>query len=124
MASKGALALGNYYDRSYVAALIHLFPEMKLEKHKFTEMRNLKFRQISDRRKYLEALAESRGMDPLIPETWYKLAREEAIMKSLTPLLNYYRDKFGHMILHLFPNIGVDKTKFFKQKKKELTNLR
>lgn len=47
----------------------------------FKKIAGPKFHQISDRRKFLEELAQSQGLDPLVPASWYKIASNEEKVK-------------------------------------------
>jgi hypothetical protein len=82
-----------YFENDYVRALCYVFPELGLDENKFlyitrtcqkkkktrkTQIINFLekyYKDASKRRKWFEKIAIRRGMDPLLPATWYKLAK-------------------------------------------------
>lgn len=52
-------------------------------------------------------------MDPLLPETWYTADRQSIEqMKGGRTILEQYRGGLANTFITLFPDIGLDETKF------------
>lgn len=77
-----------YYNESFVDALIDLYPNLGLEKHKFHFMQSIKSGKIlrfltfmagnhwsssANRRGFMDSLAKKFGFEPLVPENWYSV---------------------------------------------------
>lgn len=64
-------------------------------------------------RSFFENVAKSRNLDPLIPETWYKISRQEVedILGGIT-ILGHFRGGYVNTLLQIFPDIGLEEEKF------------
>lgn len=60
-----------YYNGSFENALVHLFPEVSLERGEFHEIQ--RWQDISNRRNLFLNVAKEEGFDPLIAANWYEI---------------------------------------------------
>lgn len=80
-------------------------------------------------RMFFEKYAKSNNFDPLVPENWYNISRQEVLSikvycamvsdvnnnsftKGATAILSSYRGSVKRAIIDLFPEIGLDPSKF------------
>jgi hypothetical protein len=86
----GGAALLRYYEGSHVKALQSLYPELKLDEHRFFDSENrlkgfiitlelllrananTEFRK-NEKRKVLDEFAKSKNFNPLEAENWYSI---------------------------------------------------
>eukprot|EP00026_Physarum_polycephalum_P002368 Phypoly_transcript_02374.p1 GENE.Phypoly_transcript_02374~~Phypoly_transcript_02374.p1 ORF type:complete len:856 (+),score=113.95 Phypoly_transcript_02374:207-2774(+) len=73
-------------------------------------------------RKFLEQYAKSRNFDPLVPENWYKVQKKDFL--KLQGLLKTFKGGYVKALLYLFPNIGLDESKFVSEQKKFWKDLK
>jgi len=110
---KGASIMSSYYKGSFVKALMHLYPTIGLVKEEFSKPRS-HWQNAINRRKFFEDFAHSKGFDPLIPENWYAIPMEQIQhIKGASTIYQYYKNNIQALV-SLFPDIGLDKTKFEK----------
>jgi hypothetical protein len=88
---KGGYGVIGYYNGSYTASLIHLYPELKLEKSKFRNIGGLikhmcevidlifteSWEDPKKRRKFLDNFAQSKNFDPLDAEKWKSITYQD-----------------------------------------------
>lgn len=86
---------------------------------------------IEKRRAFFEKYALNNNFDPLLPKNWYTVTRASILNFRVTFLefflpywklniniqgarrvLSYHKDKLSRALLDLFPNIGLEKSKF------------
>lgn len=66
-------------------------------------------------RLFFEKLAKSKNMDPLVPDTWYTISKEDILSKKGGPtILNRYGGSAVRALLDVFNEIGLDPTKFHR----------
>eukprot|EP00026_Physarum_polycephalum_P001474 Phypoly_transcript_01476.p1 GENE.Phypoly_transcript_01476~~Phypoly_transcript_01476.p1 ORF type:complete len:889 (+),score=81.31 Phypoly_transcript_01476:156-2669(+) len=109
----GGRAVFHKLRGGYFKALTKLFPEVNFDESKFPSMPRMYWDNIKNRRKFFEQYAKDSGFDPLSPEHWYSQPRNKiAAMKGAKMMLEYHRFSVLRALLDLFPNIGLDKSKF------------
>lgn len=115
--------LYSYYNGDVIAAVKHLFPEIRFsEGNVNTTTDSAKYRE------YLELYAKVHKFDPLIPDNWYpitnKQIREFKVcsehtkekltirFQSLRPVLESYDGNHIEALVKIFPEIGLRRKKF------------
>eukprot|EP00026_Physarum_polycephalum_P005007 Phypoly_transcript_05033.p1 GENE.Phypoly_transcript_05033~~Phypoly_transcript_05033.p1 ORF type:complete len:665 (+),score=73.56 Phypoly_transcript_05033:296-1996(+) len=109
MRTKGGSAILRKF-KGYFHALKFLFPDVKLSHSEFMKA---SWKEIENRRQFFEKYARERGFDPLVPENWYSQPYDQIeTIKGAARVLYYHNYKFSRALLDLFPNIGLEETKF------------
>jgi len=100
----------NYYRGNRARALAHVFPDIGLDANKLiTRQYNIS----SYRRKFFDSYARESGFDPLVPENWYSIATNSvSSSKAGATVLSYYQGSLRKALFSLYPNIGLDESKF------------
>eukprot|EP00026_Physarum_polycephalum_P001731 Phypoly_transcript_01733.p1 GENE.Phypoly_transcript_01733~~Phypoly_transcript_01733.p1 ORF type:complete len:1003 (+),score=155.23 Phypoly_transcript_01733:421-3009(+) len=113
MSRKGATNVAYYHKGSIAQALMDLFPAIGLEKSKLWD--KALWYDKAYRRRYLEQVAKNHGFDPLVPTNWYSFPREKfiAIKGIFENVLRHHNKSVTQTLLDLFPDIGLDKSKFW-----------
>jgi len=61
------------------------------------------------------SFAKEKGFDPLVAENWYSVTSSLLLEQEGAPsVLFYYDGSFVKALMHLFPDMDFDETKFFK----------
>eukprot|EP00026_Physarum_polycephalum_P002048 Phypoly_transcript_02052.p1 GENE.Phypoly_transcript_02052~~Phypoly_transcript_02052.p1 ORF type:complete len:648 (+),score=89.30 Phypoly_transcript_02052:207-2150(+) len=108
--SKGGTVLQKH--SGYANALQNLFPEVSYE----SNFSSPSWGDISNRREFFEAYARANKFDPLIPDNWYKQSRKNVLsFPGAHSVLYYHQDSVPNALSDLFPNIGLDRSKFYAQ---------
>jgi len=90
-----------------------LFPEIGLDPRKFFSLQRNYFRSVQNRRLFFETLAASRNLDPLLPQTWYKMRMKQALKgQGVSSLLRHYDGNVTTALVQLFPEISFDLSLF------------
>eukprot|EP00026_Physarum_polycephalum_P003804 Phypoly_transcript_03819.p1 GENE.Phypoly_transcript_03819~~Phypoly_transcript_03819.p1 ORF type:complete len:654 (+),score=64.41 Phypoly_transcript_03819:47-2008(+) len=106
---KGGSAILQKHN-GYFNALQHLFPEIKLDKSKFSTSL---WKSVTKRRQAFEKYAKENGFDPLVPKHWYTQPSEKIQkIKGIQSILRFHGRSIMRALLELFPTIGLDKSKF------------
>eukprot|EP00026_Physarum_polycephalum_P009775 Phypoly_transcript_09911.p1 GENE.Phypoly_transcript_09911~~Phypoly_transcript_09911.p1 ORF type:complete len:388 (-),score=61.92 Phypoly_transcript_09911:195-1190(-) len=108
---KGGRTALEYYD-GYIDSVVHLFPELHFEKDKFTARVAQSWTQESDRKAFFDNFAASRGFDPHVADNWYDVTTRELDQRGFDGILRYYGGKLSDCLVQLYPNIGLEKSKF------------
>eukprot|EP00026_Physarum_polycephalum_P001919 Phypoly_transcript_01922.p1 GENE.Phypoly_transcript_01922~~Phypoly_transcript_01922.p1 ORF type:complete len:959 (+),score=104.66 Phypoly_transcript_01922:166-3042(+) len=111
-----ARAILHYYGDSFVKAVSTLYPNVSFESSKFAPLKE-KWKNDALRRAYFVAYAEARGFDPLVPENWYSINSKSILKWKTSNVLAAYDGSLANALMHLFPDIGLDRTKFPKMPK-------
>lgn len=102
-----------YHNGSFVKALKQLFPKIRLQENKFNVLPRNYWLDTNHRIQFFKDFAKQRGFDPLLPEGWYSVTTNALLAhKGAGTILSYYNSSFVSALLHLFPDIGLDKQKF------------
>jgi hypothetical protein len=100
---KGARSVMKYYGGKIEKAIAHLFPEIGVEKAKFSSTHlhsimlfihslqgnKLTWQNVQTRRKLLEKIAQQLGIDPLVADNWYTIPTKDTLVKTLQVLFPY-----------------------------------
>jgi len=109
---KGGRAVLSYYKNNPAKALIHLYPEVTFEKLRF-QSQPYQLDKPDKRKRLFTNFALKKGFDPLIPNNWYSVSRDEILaMKGASALLRCYNRSMIKALVSLFPNIGLTEHKF------------
>eukprot|EP00026_Physarum_polycephalum_P002930 Phypoly_transcript_02939.p1 GENE.Phypoly_transcript_02939~~Phypoly_transcript_02939.p1 ORF type:complete len:825 (+),score=95.05 Phypoly_transcript_02939:89-2563(+) len=102
------------YGGSQQAALLDLFPNIGLERTKFSRASRTYWEDMNNRRTFFDELAMKKGLDPLIPETWYQisLVNISKTVEGIRPILAQYNSSFVNALRDTYPDIGIDPEKF------------
>eukprot|EP00026_Physarum_polycephalum_P002695 Phypoly_transcript_02703.p1 GENE.Phypoly_transcript_02703~~Phypoly_transcript_02703.p1 ORF type:complete len:811 (+),score=66.41 Phypoly_transcript_02703:184-2616(+) len=69
---------------------------------------------IRSRRRFFEKFAKSRGLDPLVPETWYTTTGYK-YEKEFHSIIGHHNNSGTQTLLDLFPEIGLSKAKLLNR---------
>eukprot|EP00026_Physarum_polycephalum_P000635 Phypoly_transcript_00636.p1 GENE.Phypoly_transcript_00636~~Phypoly_transcript_00636.p1 ORF type:complete len:901 (-),score=99.66 Phypoly_transcript_00636:59-2761(-) len=108
---KGISSLIRFYNGSYTAALLDLYPDIGLARHKLP-VSNF-WNDLRNQRKFFERVAQKKGFDPLVPSNWYKVTTVDlAEYKGGNVINRHYRGSISEALLTIFPEIGLESGKF------------
>eukprot|EP00026_Physarum_polycephalum_P003407 Phypoly_transcript_03418.p1 GENE.Phypoly_transcript_03418~~Phypoly_transcript_03418.p1 ORF type:complete len:724 (+),score=75.11 Phypoly_transcript_03418:129-2300(+) len=123
---KGTLGASLLHGIGYVRLVQKIFPELSLDPRKFQHTEMHFWQELGNRKEFFDKVARDKGFDPLVAENWYSITRKMIEQKKGNPLAAYSgkSGKLASALIHLYPNIGLDKNKFPRPKGywKELTN--
>eukprot|EP00026_Physarum_polycephalum_P001049 Phypoly_transcript_01050.p1 GENE.Phypoly_transcript_01050~~Phypoly_transcript_01050.p1 ORF type:complete len:906 (+),score=142.25 Phypoly_transcript_01050:476-3193(+) len=112
-AIKGGKNILEYYSRSLAKALIHAYPEIGFDQNKFPVVYKFYWQSKENRRKFFIDFAAGNDFDPLVAANWYSRSfREFIAWKGASRVLSYYDASYTKALLDLFPDIGLDVSKF------------
>eukprot|EP00026_Physarum_polycephalum_P003078 Phypoly_transcript_03087.p1 GENE.Phypoly_transcript_03087~~Phypoly_transcript_03087.p1 ORF type:complete len:857 (-),score=123.40 Phypoly_transcript_03087:4-2394(-) len=116
LATKGSRGVLLYHKFSVPRALIDLFPNIGLERSKFGVWRSFWDKYIN-RRQFFVNYAIKYRFDPLNPENWYKQPRSRLLSFSgMQMVIRHHGQSISKALVDLFPDIGMDRTRFGVQK--------
>eukprot|EP00026_Physarum_polycephalum_P001510 Phypoly_transcript_01512.p1 GENE.Phypoly_transcript_01512~~Phypoly_transcript_01512.p1 ORF type:complete len:1104 (+),score=195.39 Phypoly_transcript_01512:246-3314(+) len=72
--------------------------------------------ELSSRRAFFDEFARENHFDPLIPENWYKITKEDILEKKGSHGIAYY-SSIPNALLELYPDIGLELHNFKHQPK-------
>eukprot|EP00026_Physarum_polycephalum_P004297 Phypoly_transcript_04315.p1 GENE.Phypoly_transcript_04315~~Phypoly_transcript_04315.p1 ORF type:complete len:712 (-),score=56.46 Phypoly_transcript_04315:8-2143(-) len=110
---KRAGSILNHYGGSLARALRDLFPDIGLSRSSKNS-----WKDPNDRRKFFEDYATENGIDALNPDHWHShslLQIKQA--KGARSMISHHNNRVTTALLDLFPDIGLDKSKFTKNSK-------
>eukprot|EP00026_Physarum_polycephalum_P001524 Phypoly_transcript_01526.p1 GENE.Phypoly_transcript_01526~~Phypoly_transcript_01526.p1 ORF type:complete len:780 (-),score=98.01 Phypoly_transcript_01526:986-3034(-) len=106
---KGGKAIMQKF-KGYVNAVRSLFPDVTFDNQAFLLS---SWSDIRNRRKFFEDFAKNHRFDPLKPENWYKQTKEKLkTTKGAYGVLSYHKLSISQALIDLFPNIGLEKSRF------------
>jgi len=108
----GGNGIINYYKRSYITALVKLYPELKLKKDNFL-LSNEGWKSKARQRKFFDDFAKSKQFDPLDAEKWYSITRKEISINGGRSMLKYYNGSHIEALTKLYPGLMLKKKNFF-----------
>eukprot|EP00026_Physarum_polycephalum_P002214 Phypoly_transcript_02219.p1 GENE.Phypoly_transcript_02219~~Phypoly_transcript_02219.p1 ORF type:complete len:905 (+),score=113.90 Phypoly_transcript_02219:198-2912(+) len=108
---KGGRTVLQYFG-GYVNTLLRVFPDIGLDTTKFRAYALGKHWDVKKMRRWFSALAENRGLDPLVPDSWYGFAGEKISDPKTQAILRHYSGSLKNTLLNLFPEIGLEEEKF------------
>eukprot|EP00026_Physarum_polycephalum_P001621 Phypoly_transcript_01623.p1 GENE.Phypoly_transcript_01623~~Phypoly_transcript_01623.p1 ORF type:complete len:1048 (-),score=160.89 Phypoly_transcript_01623:116-2998(-) len=105
----GAGGVLSYHSGSYIKALVDLFPNIGWDKSKFKDSAA----SMDVRRRYFENYAKINKFDPLNPSAWHNHPRQKILAhKGINRILSYHNGSLHQALLDLFPEIGLNKSRF------------
>eukprot|EP00026_Physarum_polycephalum_P001261 Phypoly_transcript_01262.p1 GENE.Phypoly_transcript_01262~~Phypoly_transcript_01262.p1 ORF type:complete len:970 (+),score=114.54 Phypoly_transcript_01262:138-3047(+) len=108
-AFRGILA---YHQYSLPSALMDLFPEVRFDKSKF--FLNKGWKSTKKQRRFFENYAKQHKFSPLNPENWYNLSKKDLLKsKGAAMILRHHGNSVPKTLEALFPEMTLDRTKFF-----------
>jgi len=110
-----ARAMLKYY-KGYIAALMQLFPDIGLNPLKFKKAPQGFWEDQKNRKMMFCHIAHQLGFDPLLPSNWYSVTYSSLRnTKGANSILeHYYGGSLAQGLLAMFPDIGLDASKFPK----------
>eukprot|EP00026_Physarum_polycephalum_P002997 Phypoly_transcript_03006.p1 GENE.Phypoly_transcript_03006~~Phypoly_transcript_03006.p1 ORF type:complete len:734 (+),score=100.03 Phypoly_transcript_03006:377-2578(+) len=100
------------FKGNLVQALSEIYPDLRLQHHKFTKISSKNsWRLEGARRRFFTSFAESRGFDPLMPEGWDGVTRDEILAKGGRRALDYHKGSLHQALEDLF---NIRKEVFYK----------
>eukprot|EP00026_Physarum_polycephalum_P002865 Phypoly_transcript_02874.p1 GENE.Phypoly_transcript_02874~~Phypoly_transcript_02874.p1 ORF type:complete len:846 (+),score=138.45 Phypoly_transcript_02874:54-2591(+) len=110
---KSVSSLLAYYNGNFPEALVQLFPDVKFEMHKFSVRKYENSGNVESQRKFFLDFAATSGFNPRVPYNWYPITPAEILaVKGGHAVLKPYGGNLGKALAHLFPEFGLDETKF------------
>eukprot|EP00026_Physarum_polycephalum_P002361 Phypoly_transcript_02367.p1 GENE.Phypoly_transcript_02367~~Phypoly_transcript_02367.p1 ORF type:complete len:559 (+),score=39.39 Phypoly_transcript_02367:620-2296(+) len=102
------------YSMSIIKALIDLFPNIGLKESEFAYVPRNYWDNVNNRREFFCLVGKHMGFDPLIPKNWYGASITKINkFKGVKAILRYDKT-IASALVHLFPEIGFDESKFPK----------
>eukprot|EP00026_Physarum_polycephalum_P002883 Phypoly_transcript_02892.p1 GENE.Phypoly_transcript_02892~~Phypoly_transcript_02892.p1 ORF type:complete len:806 (+),score=69.97 Phypoly_transcript_02892:73-2490(+) len=99
------------YGGSIAATLNSVFPNLGIQKSRM----NIYLPQKPLRRNLFENFAKRHKFDPLVPANWYSQSKEMILSVSrLRRVVTMYNGSMSAALLDLFPDIGLEKSKFLQ----------
>eukprot|EP00026_Physarum_polycephalum_P004386 Phypoly_transcript_04404.p1 GENE.Phypoly_transcript_04404~~Phypoly_transcript_04404.p1 ORF type:complete len:567 (+),score=64.08 Phypoly_transcript_04404:352-2052(+) len=121
LAAKDSHLLGSFYRDNLSKALFDSFPGIGFKRTKFWKLPLWK--HPAERRKLLEKYAKENNFDPLNPENWYSQSRQKMyLFPGMRGIVSYHGESALQTIIDLFPDIGLEKSKFRRIIKPRKTN--
>eukprot|EP00026_Physarum_polycephalum_P000561 Phypoly_transcript_00562.p1 GENE.Phypoly_transcript_00562~~Phypoly_transcript_00562.p1 ORF type:complete len:1320 (+),score=101.35 Phypoly_transcript_00562:116-4075(+) len=94
----------------YRDAIIHLFPELCLDRNKFEAP---SWTLTKERRAFFDKFASTQGFDPLVPGNWCHVTPLTlGRYQGYRAIMKYYHGNLSDCLLHLYPNIGLKQPEF------------
>jgi len=111
---KRVISVVQHHGGSLSKALLDLFPGIGLDKSELKSSR--RWTDAGNRRKFFENYAKQCGFDPLLAENWYSesLLKIKSMKKGIQRVMSYHNWSWKTALLDLFPNIGLERSKFAK----------
>eukprot|EP00026_Physarum_polycephalum_P003969 Phypoly_transcript_03986.p1 GENE.Phypoly_transcript_03986~~Phypoly_transcript_03986.p1 ORF type:complete len:741 (+),score=114.71 Phypoly_transcript_03986:43-2265(+) len=109
---KGAQSILNYYNSSIVNALIHVYPDIGLKQEGFDRMPVGYWNSSHNQRNFFEKFASQKGFDPLLPENWYLVLKEDLLAFGAGALLGNFKGSYVRALVHVFPDLEFEPKKF------------
>eukprot|EP00026_Physarum_polycephalum_P001576 Phypoly_transcript_01578.p1 GENE.Phypoly_transcript_01578~~Phypoly_transcript_01578.p1 ORF type:complete len:1027 (+),score=73.79 Phypoly_transcript_01578:436-3081(+) len=115
-ATKGGNTIMTIYKHSLKRALMDMYPNIGLIESKFPKawFHKKHWHIFSNRKKVIESIALRLSFDPRIPANWYRVSIEafysDPSVRSM--MKNYYGDDRIFALMDIYPDIGLDTTKF------------
>jgi len=123
----GGMSVLKYHKGSHVVALSQVYPELSLQKEKFPNAEEGWY-ELANRKVFFDEFAKSRQFDPLIPEMWYPITKQDILRAGGKGILSFH---ISHVaaLRKLYPGVKFKKEMFVAskyknaQRKKHLVSL-
>eukprot|EP00026_Physarum_polycephalum_P003064 Phypoly_transcript_03073.p1 GENE.Phypoly_transcript_03073~~Phypoly_transcript_03073.p1 ORF type:complete len:492 (+),score=39.24 Phypoly_transcript_03073:901-2376(+) len=108
--SNGGASTMNYYRGNLAKALLHIFPDIGFDTLK---LNSRQYNHPKNRRKFFDSFALENGFYPHVPDNWYSVTTNSVLSyKAGATVLSYYQGSLRKALFSLYPNIGLDQSKF------------
>eukprot|EP00026_Physarum_polycephalum_P001637 Phypoly_transcript_01639.p1 GENE.Phypoly_transcript_01639~~Phypoly_transcript_01639.p1 ORF type:complete len:968 (+),score=84.26 Phypoly_transcript_01639:164-3067(+) len=103
--NKSYKAMTQHYGGNLLWCLMDVYPNIGLQKSKFTERQRLIF----------DNFAREQGFDPLILTNWYNISPKLFnLSQEYKSIVQFYGGELSHCLMQLYPDIGLNKSGFLK----------
>eukprot|EP00026_Physarum_polycephalum_P001959 Phypoly_transcript_01963.p1 GENE.Phypoly_transcript_01963~~Phypoly_transcript_01963.p1 ORF type:complete len:985 (-),score=156.37 Phypoly_transcript_01963:23-2977(-) len=110
---KGAEAMLTYYGGSLYRALIASFPNVPFDPLEFRMRPTNYWTNERNQKEFFKKVAAAHNFDPLVPSNWYSFTNADILKhRGANSLLVHFNGSFTQALLHIFPDIGLDPSKF------------
>jgi len=90
-----------------------LYPNIGLDKLGFSVLSHGHWAEEDNRKQFFDQFAKDNEFDPLVASNWYTVTTAMVIpRKGGKSVLEYYGGSFAKALLQLYPDIGLDRTRF------------
>jgi len=111
----GGGSLLSYYNGSHIRALGKLYPELKENLLLFKEG----WKAPENQRKFFDEFARSKKFNPMDPENWYSVTRNDIQRAGGSSLLNnYFNGSHVKALVKLYPELMLKMENFLNLRKK------
>eukprot|EP00026_Physarum_polycephalum_P001437 Phypoly_transcript_01438.p1 GENE.Phypoly_transcript_01438~~Phypoly_transcript_01438.p1 ORF type:complete len:1047 (+),score=162.81 Phypoly_transcript_01438:248-3388(+) len=115
---KGGSSILNYYNNSFIKALMEIYPASGIDESKFKVVRRYYWMDKQNRKQFFDEFAKKRKLDPLVPESWYNKTVDEVTKeKGGATVLNMYNRSLVRALEDTYPNLILDPAKFVVRKR-------
>eukprot|EP00026_Physarum_polycephalum_P002023 Phypoly_transcript_02027.p1 GENE.Phypoly_transcript_02027~~Phypoly_transcript_02027.p1 ORF type:complete len:816 (+),score=61.48 Phypoly_transcript_02027:208-2655(+) len=112
MSIKGAKGVIAHHRYSVSVALMELFPDIGLDRDKLWCRPT--WQDSFAQRALFEKYATIHGFNPLSPEPWYHISKDDILsFKGMKNVIAYHSHSISKTLLVLFPEIGLQKERFW-----------
>eukprot|EP00026_Physarum_polycephalum_P001744 Phypoly_transcript_01746.p1 GENE.Phypoly_transcript_01746~~Phypoly_transcript_01746.p1 ORF type:complete len:627 (-),score=117.38 Phypoly_transcript_01746:106-1986(-) len=98
----------HYYEGDTPKALVALFPDIGLDLSRLYSLQDLHWEE------FIKNFIAERHFDPEVADNWYQVARDKImeVGEGDQKIIHHNRVKFVNEVMRVYPNIGLDVTKF------------
>jgi len=119
---KGGTSIIKYYGNSYISALIQVYPEVNFSRTNFNKAHH--WTSPDNCRDFFNEFAKERNFDPLIPQNWYSIYRDDIISKKGgKSVLRYYKHSHVQALVSLYPEVCFDLSSFNSSIRKKKSQM-
>eukprot|EP00026_Physarum_polycephalum_P003577 Phypoly_transcript_03590.p1 GENE.Phypoly_transcript_03590~~Phypoly_transcript_03590.p1 ORF type:complete len:736 (+),score=72.25 Phypoly_transcript_03590:158-2365(+) len=105
----------NFHRGNVAKAILDLFPNIGLQIHKFKFFAMNYWSDVNNQKEFFRNFAKENKFDHAIAENWYSVSTQQIrSQKSASSVLRYYNGNFKKALLSLFPDLGLDTSKFLR----------
>jgi len=91
---------------------VTLFPDIGIQESKFPDIPLKHWFNMDNRQAFFNQFAKERGVEPLIPENWYRITSDMLLQSKGASRIQHLYKGFAEALTLSYPDIGLDKTKF------------
>jgi len=104
-----------YYKNSVAACIVAAYSDFTIEGNKLVQKKRQEagyWQDISNVRKFFDEFAKRRGMDPLLPQSWYCLGRREIVGAGGGGIRKQFSNSHRKAIVAAYPEVNLCEDKF------------
>eukprot|EP00026_Physarum_polycephalum_P003067 Phypoly_transcript_03076.p1 GENE.Phypoly_transcript_03076~~Phypoly_transcript_03076.p1 ORF type:complete len:846 (+),score=126.53 Phypoly_transcript_03076:232-2538(+) len=117
ISAKGGRGLLARFENSHIKLLMDVFPDIGLEAHKFSHVRNNHWTDVDNRKRFFDDFAKSKGFDPLNKDKWRLVSHDEvAQTKGGSGVLSHYKGSLTNALIDVY-GASADLDQEFLRKK-------